>query len=33
MCGLLLGQKKAHDISIKSNRVLPKYTIRGVSVG
>ena len=33
MCGLLQGQKKAHDINIKLNRVLPKDTIRGVRVG
>ena len=33
MCGLLLGQKKAHDTNIKLNRVLPKDTIRGVKGG
>ena len=33
MYGLLQGQKKAHDINIKLNRVLPNGTIRGVRVG
>ena len=33
ICGLLQGQKKAHAINIKLNRVLPKDTIRGMRGG